>query len=299
MTYSIVARCAETGQMGVAVQSHFFSVGAVVPWLEAGVGAVATQAMAEVAHGPDTLTHLRAGRAPLDALAAVLAADAHAQTRQVAAVDASGRAAAHTGALCIDAAGHVVGDGFTAQANMMWHPGVPEAMAASFTASTGPLSRRLLATLDAAQQAGGDLRGQQSASVTIVAGTASERSGHDRLMDVRVDDHPEPLVELRRLVELSLAYRRMEDAEEAMTAGELDTALAIYADSMASQPDQQEFPFWHAVLLAGLGRIEEARVLIAPVLAEPHGDGWRELLRRLPAAGLLDEVGAAGLLDQP
>jgi len=285
--------------MGVAVQSHFFSVGAVVPWLEAGVGAVATQAMAEVAHGPDTLTHLRADRAPLDALAAVLAADANAQARQVAAVDASGRAAAHTGALCIDAAGHVVGDGFTAQANMMWHPGVPEAMAASFTASTGPLSRRLLATLDAAQQAGGDLRGQQSASVTIVAGTASERSGHDRLMDVRVDDHPEPLVELRRLVELSLAYRRMEDAEEAMTAGELDTALAIYADSMASQPDQQEFPFWHAVLLAGLGRIEEARVLIAPVLAEPHGDGWRELLRRLPAAGLLDEVGAAGLLDQP
>lgn len=297
MTYSIVARCAETGQLGVAVQSHFFGVGAVVPWLEAGVGAVATQAMAEIAHGPDTLTQLRAGHAPAEAIADVLGADDHASTRQVAAVDATGRSAAHTGSSCIQAAGHVTGEGFSTQANMMWHPGVPEAMAASFLASDGPLAVRLLGALDAAQRAGGDLRGQQSASLTVVAGTAPVRPGHDQVVDVRVEDHPEPLVELRRLVGLSLAYRGMDDAEDAMTTGDLPTALAIYAESMASQPDQPEFAFWHAVLLAGLGRIEEARVLAAPVLSGPHGDGWRELLRRLPAAEMLDEVGVAGLLD--
>ena len=181
---------------------------------------------------------------------------------------------------------------------MMWHPGVPEAMAASFTASTGPLADRLLDALDAAQAAGGDLRGQQSAALAIVAGAAHPRAGHDRVMDVRVEDHPDPLVELRRLVGLSVAYRRMEDAEEAMTVGDFDTGRAIYADSMARAPGEAEFPFWQAVMLAGLGRMDEAETFLAPVLAGPGGDGWLELLRRLPAAGLLDEAAATGLLDR-
>lgn len=176
----------------MAVQSRFFAVGAVVPWLEAGVGAVATQAIAEIAHGPDTLSQLRGGSAPADALAAVLGADAHADTRQVAVVDAAGRSAAHTGSSCIEAAGHIIGDGFSAQANMMWHPGVPEAMAAAFLASDGPLAVRLLGALDAAQLAGGDLRGQQSASLAVVAGAATARPGHDQVVDVRVEDHPKP-----------------------------------------------------------------------------------------------------------
>jgi uncharacterized Ntn-hydrolase superfamily protein len=296
VTYSIVARCPDTGQLGVAVQSHFFGTGAVVPWLEAGVGAVATQATAEIAHGPDGLARLRAGRSPEEALADILEPDENAETRQVAIVDARGRAAVHTGALCIVHAGHVVGDGFTVQANMMNDPGVPEAMAAAFTASSGLLSFRLVDALDAAEAAGGDIRGRQSAALMVVASAATEKAGHDRLVDVRVEDDPEPLPELRRLVELARAYRRMEDAEEAMTRGDLDAALAIYVESSRQQPDQAEFPFWHAVVLAGLGRGDEARAVAAPVFAGPNGEGWRELVRRLPAAALLPDE-AARLLD--
>ncbi len=299
MTYSIVARCPDTGQLGVAVQSHFFSTGAVVPWLEAGVGAVATQAMAEVAHGPDGLSRLRAGRTPAEALADVLGPDQHAETRQVGVVDATGEAAAHTGAACIEHAGHVVGDGFTVQANMMDSRGVPEAMASAFIGTSGPLAQRMLAALDAAQAAGGDIRGQQSAALLVVDGEPSARSGHDRPIDVRVEDHPEPLVELRRLVDLGVAYRRMEDAEAAMAEGDLDTALAIYADSIARQPDQPEFPFWHGVLLAGLGKHDEARAVVAPVFSRPDGDRWRELVRRLPAADLLEADAAEELLKPP
>ena len=296
MTYSIVARCPDTGQLGVAVQSHFFGTGAVVPWLEAGVGAVATQAMAEVAHGPDGLARLRDGRTPEEALADILGPDDAAATRQVAIVDAAGRAAAHTGAQCIEHAGHVVGDGFTVQANMMQAPRVPEAMAAAFTAGSGELALRLVDALDAAQATGGDIRGQQSAAVKVVAGEPSARAGHDRLIDVRVEDDAEPLPEIRRLVDLARAYRRMEDAEEAMTRGDLDAALAIYVDSAAQQPAHHEFPFWHAVLLAELGRGDEARAVAAPVFARPDGDRWRELVRRLPAAGLLPEESVAALL---
>ena len=298
MTYSIVARCPDTGQLGVAVQSHFFGTGAVVPWLEGGVGAVATQAMAEVAHGPDGLTRLRAGRSPEEALADILGPDEGAETRQVAIVDAQGRAAAHTGALCIAAAGHLVGDGFTVQANMMAEPGVPEAMAAAFSAGTGPLALRLVDALDAAQAAGGDIRGQQSAAVCVVAAEAPDRAAHDRQVDVRVEDHPDPLPEIRRLVELARAYRRMEEAEEAMTKGDLDAALAIYEGSAAQYATHHEFPFWRAVLLAGLGNTDEARSVAAPVFARADGENWRELVRRLPAAELLPADAAAALLDE-
>lgn len=298
MTYSIVARCPDSGQLGVAVQSHFFGTGVVVPWLAAGVGAVATQAMAEIAHGPDTLALLRAGRPAAEALAEVLAADPEAATRQVGVVDAAGRVAVHTGAACIEAAGHHVGDGFTVQANMMWRPGVPEAMAGAFTASTGPLAVRLVDALDAAQAAGGDIRGQQSAALAVVDAVPSERSAHDLAVDVRVEDHPEPLVELRRLLDLSRAYRHVEEAEDAMARGDLDAALALYAEAIALQPSQVEFPFWQAMLLAELGRIDEARALAAPVFAGVNGEGWRELVRRLPAAGLLDAAAVPRLLAE-
>ena len=296
MTYSIVARCPDTGRLGVAVQSHFFGVGAVVPWVQPGIGAVATQATAEIAHGPDSLTRLGTGRSPQEALDDVLGADEHAATRQVAVVDADGRAAAHTGATCIAHAGHVIGDGFTAQANMMEREGVPEAMASAFTAAEGALVHRLLAALDAAEAIGGDIRGRQSAALVVVEGRPAERPGHDLVVDVRVEDHAEPLAELRRLVDLAAAYRRMDEAEAAMAAGDLDTAAAIFADSIAAQPDQPEFPFWHAVMLAGLGRMEEARAAAAPVFARPDGDRWRELVRRLPGAETLSESAAAGLL---
>jgi uncharacterized Ntn-hydrolase superfamily protein len=252
--------------------------------------------MAEIAHGPNGLDHLRSGSDAAEALRLVLAADSQAATRQVAVVDAEGRAAAHTGASCIEHAGHVVGDGFSAQANMMWHPGVPEAMAAAFTASTGALPIRLLDALDAAQAAGGDLRGQQSASLAVVEAVPAAQAAHDRVLDVRVEDHPEPLVELRRLVGLGLAYRGVDEAEASAAAGDLDAALAVYAASVAQQPGEAEFPFWQAVMLAGLGRCDEARAAMRPVLAGPGGEGWRELLRRLPAADLLTDEAADQLL---
>jgi uncharacterized Ntn-hydrolase superfamily protein len=298
VTYSIVARCPDTGQLGVAVQSHFFSVGAVVPWLEAGVGAVATQAQAEIAHGPNGLARLRAGRAPQEALDDILEDDALAAARQVAIVDGRGRAAAHTGASCIAHAAHLVGDGFTVQANMMDGPGVPEAMAAAFTAGSGDLTDRLLAALDAAEGAGGDIRGQQSAALVVVQGEPTEQPGHERVVDVRVEDHPQPLVELRRLVGLSAAYRRMDEAEAAMADGDLDTAIAIFVESVARQPDQPEFPFWHAVTLAALGRVDDAQTAARPVFERSDGDRWRELVRRLPATGTMPADAAAALLGE-
>jgi uncharacterized Ntn-hydrolase superfamily protein len=298
MTYSIVARCPDTGQLGVAVQSHFFGVGAVVPWVEAGVGAVATQATAEISHGPNGLAQLAAGRRAAAALAAILEDDRHAEVRQVAMVDVHGGGAVHTGTSCIAHASHVVGDGFTVQANMMHDPGVPEAMAAAFDTDRGDLAARMLAALDAAEAAGGDIRGQQSAALVVCRGEPSGRAGHDRLVDVRAEDHPEPLVELRRLVSMAQAYRRMDEAETAMATGDLDGALEIVRDSVASQPTLPELPFWQAVMLAGLGRAEEARRAAAPVFARSDGDRWRELVRRLPATGSLGEAEAAALLDE-
>ena len=296
MTYSIVARCPDTGQLGIAVQSHFFSTGSVVPWLQAGVGAVATQATAEVAHGPDGLARLRAGRTPAKALRDILGLDPGAEVRQVAIVDASGRAAVHTGASCIAHAEHLVGEGFTTQANMMERSGVPEAMAEAFRAATGPLELRLVDALDAGEAAGGDIRGRQSATVCVVDAEPADRPGHERRVDVRVDDHPDPLVEVRRLVGLARAYRQMEDADDAMSGGDLEGALAIYADCAAQHPDHHELTFWHAVALAGVGRGDEARAVVAPVFGRPDGERWRELVRRLPATGTVPREAVAILL---
>jgi hypothetical protein len=179
---------------------------------------------------------------------------------------------------------------------MMEREGVPEAMAAAFTSTEGALAHRLLTALDAAEALGGDIRGRQSAVLVVVEAQPAARPGHDLVVDVRVDDHAEPLAELRRLVGLATAYRRMDEAEAAMNAGDLDAARVIFADSIAQQPDQPEFPFWQAVLLAGLGRTNEAREVAAPVFARADGERWRELVRRLPATGTLPEDAAAALL---
>lgn len=286
MTYSIVARCPRTGEVGVGVQSHFFAVGAVVSWVEPGVGAVATQAMAEIAHGPGVLERLRAGDGPESALATVLAADPGAAARQVGAVDVSGRAAAHTGAQCIADAGQVVGDGFAVQANMMAVPGVPEAMAAAFTSGDGPLWARIADALDAAEAAGGDIRGRQSAAIVVGSGAPAVRPGHGIIVDVRVDDHEDPLAEVRRLAELAVAYARIDEAEGLLAQGRPEDAVAIYDELLAAHPTNTEFAFWAAVALVGAGRTEEGRQLAGPVLGGADGSRWRELLMRLPAAGL-------------
>jgi len=290
-TYSIVARDAATGELGVAVQSHWFSVGSIVSWAEAGVGAVATQSFVDPSYGALGLTLLRAGRSAPEALAGLLGADPGRDVRQVAIVDAAGRVAAHTGARCIAAAGHVTGDGFSVQANLMDNPKVWPAMHGAFVKAQGDLADRLLAALDAAQAAGGDIRGKQSAALLVVRGTATGRPWVDRRFDLRIEDHPEPLAELRRLLRLARAYERSNHGDELATLQQWDEAGREYAAAAAAlAPEIAELPFWHAAALATAGRLDEARPLFAEVFArEPR---WRELVPRLPAAGLLPDDAA-------
>ena len=267
MTYSIVARDPATGELGVAVQSHYFAVGPVVPWLRPGLGAIATQAMVDVGYGPKALDRLAAGDDPATALAALTAADPHQHQRQVAVVDHTGAVATHTGDRCIAEAGHRTGDGWSVQANMMTNATVPDAMAAAYTAALGrgdDLATRLLAALDAAELEGGDIRGRQSAALVVVGGDP-DTPPWERLYDVRVDDAPEPLVELRRLVAVRRAY------------------LTFDADHVALGANP-ELRFWRALGLATTeGRVDDARSALDAIYAED--ERWRELLRRLPAAG--------------
>ncbi len=208
-TYSIVARDPDTGQLGVAVQSHYFSVGSVVTWAEAGVGAVATQSLSDPAYGKLGLDLMRAGKSAPDTLAGLVASDSMQAVRQVAMVDALGRVAAHTGSTAIPEAGHIVGDGFSVQANMMLKNSVWPAMAEAYRTAKGALVDRLLAALDAAEAEGGDIRGRQSAAILIVEVKSTGRPWVDTTFDLRVDDAPEPLVEIRRLVGVRRAYIHM------------------------------------------------------------------------------------------
>lgn len=285
MTYSIVARDPVSGCFGVAVQSHWFSVGSAVCWAEAGVGAVATQATIEPGYGPQGLSLLRKGLSAVQALAILTAADPEAALRQVAMVDAQGLADAHTGDRCIEAAGHIVGRGFSVQANMMAGPEVWPAMAEAYEACPGEFPQRLLAALEAGQAAGGDIRGQQSAAIRIAAANPSSRSWEDTLLDLRVEDHAQPLVELRRLVHMHGAYELMNRGDQELGRGEVTAALASYSSAAHMLPEVEELRFWHGITLADLGRMEEALPLLREVFgAEP---AWRELTRRLPRAGLL------------
>ena len=200
-TYSIVARDAKTGEIGVAVQSHWFAIGPLVPWAEAGVGAVATQSFVDPSYGKLGLDLMRAGRSGPDALKGLLAADENREVRQVAMIDAQGRVAAHTGSKCIPMAGHRVGEAYSVQANLMLDEAVWPAMSRAFESAQGDLAERMLAALEAAQAAGGDIRGKQSAALVVVSGKPTGKPWQDRIYDLRVDDHPEPVAELRRLVE--------------------------------------------------------------------------------------------------
>ena len=288
-TFSIVARDAKTGELGVAVQSHWFSVGSIVTWAEAGVGAIATQSFVDPGYGQRGLELLKRGVAAPAALAQLIAADAQQNVRQVAIIDAQGRVAAHTGAKAIAAAGHHVGAQYSVQANLMANERVWPAMAEAYETSTGDLADRLLAALDAAQSVGGDIRGRQSAAILIVkpAATGKPWSGADRVFDLRVEDHPEPLKELRRLVRLQRAYNRANRGDELMSEQKVDEALKEYAAAASIAPEIVELPFWHAITLASIGREAEAKPIFEAVFKkEPV---WAELVPRLPAAGLLPD----------
>jgi len=289
-TFSIVARDPVTGDLGVAVQSHWFSVGAVVTWAEPGVGAVATQSFVEQSYGPLGLTLMRAGKGAKEALEGLVAADAGRDVRQVAFVDATGQVATHTGKSCIAAAGHEAGESFSVQANMMEKPTVWPAMAKAYRNTKGDLAERMLAALDAAEAEGGDIRGRQSAAILIVSGKPSGKPWAGRLFDLRVDDHPKPLVELRRLVKLQRAYNHMNAGDLAVEHKDNEAALREYKAAAALVPDNDEMVYWHAVALVGMGKTDDAMPMFKKLFAkEPR---WRELTRRLPASGLMPEEAA-------
>jgi uncharacterized Ntn-hydrolase superfamily protein len=286
-TYSIVARDPATGELGVAVQSHWFSVGTVVAWAEAGVGAVATQSFVDPAYGKLGLDLMRAGKSAPDALKALLAGDEGRDVRQVAMIDAQGRVNAWTGAKDIQAAGHIVGRDFSVQANLMLNDKVWPAMARAFETTKGDLAERMLAALDAAQSAGGDIRGRQSAALVVVTGKPTGRAWADRIFDLRVDDHAEPLQELRRLVTLQRAYNHMNAGDLAVEKKDNEGALREYSAAEKLVPDNAEMIYWHAVALVNMNRVDEALPLFRRVFAMDKN--WATLTPRLVKSGLLPD----------
>ncbi|MBI9047576.1 MAG: DUF1028 domain-containing protein [Anaerolineaceae bacterium] len=286
-TFSIVAYDPQTGDMGVAVQSHWFSVGSLVTWAEAGVGAIATQAMVNVSYGPDGLQLLREGNNASTALQQLITQDEQSNIRQAAIVDAQGHIAAHTGEKCILAAGHYCGKHFSVQANMMLNDKVWPAMAKAFENSTGALSERMLQAMQAAQYAGGDIRGQQSAAILIVSGEKKEKSWQGVKLELRVEDHPAPIDELARLLKLHQAYELMNSADEEIAQGDFAAAKALYVQANALAPEITEISFWHAVALAEIDQLEAALPIFKKVFAE--NPNWATLLQRLPDVDLFSK----------
>ena len=283
-TFSIVAYDSVTMELGVAVQSHWFSVGSDVCWAEAGVGAVATQSFVEVSYGPLGLALMRGGKTAPEALQALLSIDEHADVRQVAMVDAAGNVAVHTGANCLYAAGHIQGKGFTCQANMMEKPTVWDAMAKAYQQKNGDLLDRLMAALEAAQAEGGDIRGQQSAAILIVPGCRKEPAWV-KSVDLRVDDSPNAVAEMKRLVTVHRAYQHMNKGDELTTAGDLEGALREYAAAEKLYPQNIEIPYWTAVGLVNAGKIDEALPMFKKIFRQDPK--WKELTRRLKGTELL------------
>lgn len=286
-TYSIVARDPNTGELGVAVQSHWFSVGPIVAWAEAGVGAIATQSFVDPSYGKLGLDLMRAGKSAPDTLRALLAGDEGREVRQVAMIDAQGRVDAWTGKNDIQSAGHIVGKNYSVQANLMLNDKVWPAMSAAFENTKGDLADRMLAALDAAQSVGGDIRGKQSAALIVVTGKPTGQSWKDRIFDLRVDDSAEPLVELRRLVKLQRAYNHMNAGDLAVEHKDNEGALREYGAAEKLVPDNAEMIYWHAVALVNMGRVEDSLPLFRRVFKmDPN---WATLTPRLPKSGLLPD----------
>lgn len=275
--------------MGVAVQSHWFSVGSIVSWAKAGVGAVATQSFVDPRYGPLGLELMQHGRSAEDALDALVSTDDGRAVRQVAMVDDDGTVAAHTGENAIEAAGHQTGPQYSVQANLMDSDEVWPAMAEAYESTNGDLAARLVAALEAAQAAGGDIRGKQSAALLVVRDSSTGAPWNDRIFDLRIEDHPTPVTELKRLLRMQRAYRQLSQGDEHVTQGDIEAAMQSYRRAMEIVPDSStngEAPFWVGVTLADQGRIDEA----IPYLrrAYQQHEKWATLVPRLPDAGLLD-----------
>jgi uncharacterized Ntn-hydrolase superfamily protein len=289
-TYSNVARDAATGELGVAVQSHWFSVGSIVSWAQAGVGAVATQSIAEPAYGPRALELLAAGANAREALDELLAADAQQHVRQVGVVDSGGRVAAHTGPGCIPFAGHETGEAFSCQANIMASPAVWPAMAEAFAQTSGDLADRLVAALAAAEREGGDLRGRQSAALLVVP---AEGEPWMRRFDLRVEDHAEPLAELHRVLALARAYEHASAGDELVGEGRHAEAGERYERALELAPYNPELLFFGGLAAAQAGDLRTGTERVKAAIERGHA--WVELLRRLspeiaPAAEAVREA---------
>jgi uncharacterized Ntn-hydrolase superfamily protein len=295
MTYSIVARDPLTGRFGVAVQSHAYTVGPIVPWLEAGVGAVATQATVNISFGPVAVEMLRNGWSASQVVAALVAGDERPEIRQIGVVDAQGRAAAYTGADCILACGHVVGDGFTTQGNLLERDAVWQALAPAYEKALAdqlPFAERLLRALEAAEGAGGDVRGSQSAAIVIVDGELRPAPWRGIFMDLRVEDNPDPVPELRRLVNLWEAQALLDEEGDAARAG--ISVADRYAEARRRAPESWELAFWTALEMAERGEMEAARrEMSAAMAADAH---WRTTLEHMAAGGRVSPEIAEALL---
>ncbi len=284
-TFSIVARDSSTGDVGVAVQSHWFSVGNTVSWAEAGVGAVATQSLVNISYGPLALDLLKEGYSPQQAVDSLIAEDEGRDFRQLAVVDTQGRVAVYTGEKCIADAGHSKGEQFSVQANMMLNDDVWPAMADAYRNAEGPLAERMAVSLEAAQEAGGDIRGQQSAAILVVKGEATGKEWEDRKIDLRVDDHPEAVKEIRRLLKVHRAYEHMNEGDLAIEEGNVDRALEEYGAAREMFPENIEMTYWTAVSLANVNRLNEALPLFEEVFKED--ENWITLTERISKNGIL------------
>jgi len=286
-TYSIVAFDEETGELGVAVQSHWFSVGFLVPWAKAGVGAVATQSFIKVDYGPEGLNRMEHGQSAEEALTSLLAEDDGEAVRQVAMIDVKGSVAAHTGTKCIYAAGHKIGKNYSVQANLMEKETVWPSMANAFERSNGDLAEKMMAALEAAEAQGGDIRGKQSAAMLVVSGNPTGIPWKDVVMDIRVDDHAEPLKELNRLIRVHRAYQHANKGDHYLEMEEIEKALVEYEKASEFYPENPELPYWSAVTLASKGNLDQALPIFREVFQkEPR---LRILTPRLVNSGLLPD----------
>ena len=285
-TYSIVAYDPKTGQLGVAVQSHWFSVGFLVPWAKAGVGAVATQSFVKVEYGPDGLGLMEQGLTSDQALEALLKEDKAKDVRQVAMVDINGNVAVHTGSKCIYAAGHYVGKNFSVQANMMLNDKVIPSMKKAFLENSKlPLAERIIKVFEAAESVGGDIRGKQSAALIVVGSKKTDDIWKDKKIDLRVDDSENPVKEIKRLLKVHRAYEHMNNGDLAIEENNMEAALKEYSKAQNLFPENVEMSFWKAVTMINNNKIEDAKLILKEVFQK--NNNWRKLILRLPDSDLI------------
>lgn len=290
MTYSIAARDPVTGEMGLATQSQAFAVGSSVPWAEPGYGVIATQSIAEPYYGELGLDLLRGGMTATESLHAMRSIDPHPERRQVVMIDARGDVAVYTGDGCVAAAGHRVGEHCCALANLVVGPQVWNDMVDAFEATSGPLANRLVSALVAAEAAGGDLRGRRSAAVVVVRAERTGRPWQDQLVDLRVDDHDDPVTELCHLVETSDTYHDVVRGFELAIDGDPVRGATEIDELDLQRRDDPDLLMWRAAVLAMAGRADEA----VDAFARLHRDHpqFVEAARRMVPAGIFTDKGA-------